>query len=55
MNPVDVEFEQRHVAVFHGAFPAFHPMQAVFARGGDGAFHHHIFAGTRSCNKRRLV
>src|SRR5674476_1019647 len=40
-----VELEQQHVAVFHDVFLAFHPVEAFFARGGDGTEFHQIVVG----------
>src|SRR5674476_1541388 len=40
-----VELEQQHVAVFDDVFLAFHPVEAFFARGGDGTAFHQIFVG----------
>lgn len=33
----NIEFKQHHIPVLHDVFLPFHPVEALFPRGGDGA------------------
>jgi hypothetical protein len=42
---LDVELEQQHVAVLDDVFLAFHPVEALLARGGHRAAFHEVVVG----------